>query len=88
MIVTHGRIVGIVFPLLLLLAGAGRPAGVVVDSQPGTGGTPLWNLAHPVTVPIASAVLHLQNAKTREIFTAISDQHGEFQFGSVPDGTY
>jgi hypothetical protein len=65
-----------------------RVAGSITDTQPGTGGTPLWNLTHPVTVPIASAALRLQNAITGEVFAGTSDEHGGFEFDSIPNGTY
>ena len=68
--------------------GMRRVAGSLIDTQPGTGGTPLWNLIHPVTVPIAGAKLRLQNALTDEVFAATSDDHGDFGFDSVPNGTY
>jgi hypothetical protein len=65
-----------------------RVAGSVIDTEPGTGGTLLWNLSHPVKVPVASAALRLQNAITGEIFTATSDERGDFEFGSISKGTY
>lgn len=65
-----------------------RVAGSVIDTQPGTGGTLLWNLSHPVKVPVQSAALRLQNAITGEVFTATSDERGDFEFGSIPNGTY
>lgn len=66
----------------------GRVAGAVIDTQPGTGGTLLWNLSHPVKVPVASAALRLQNAITGDVFIATSDERGDFEFDSLPNGTY
>lgn len=65
-----------------------RIAGVVTDSQPGTGGTLLWNLSHPVTVPIRGVILQLQNAISGASFSAESNDQGHFAFGEAPDGTY
>jgi hypothetical protein len=65
-----------------------RVAGTLVDTQPGTGGTPLWNLLHPLDAPISGAVLQLRNARTGELFMATSDSHGEFAFDLIPNGTY
>jgi len=62
--------------------------GKLIDTQPGTGGTPLWNMTHPVHVAIAGAKLRLQSAITREAFATTSDDHGDFRFDSVPNGTY
>jgi hypothetical protein len=63
-------------------------AGSVLDSQPGTGGTPIWNISHPLDVPITGARLRLQNAITGDLFNTMSDARGAFDFGAVPDGTY
>jgi hypothetical protein len=65
-----------------------RVAGRLIDSQPGTGETPLWNIIHRQVVPIAGARLRLQNAISGEVFEATSDDHGEFRFDPVPTGTY
>jgi hypothetical protein len=65
-----------------------RVAGKLMDIQPGTGGTPIWNLIHPVSVPISRARLRLQNAITGESFYVSSDPEGKFEFGLVPAGTY
>ncbi len=37
-------------------------AGRLIDSQPGEGGTPLWNMTHRVDVPIRDAAMQLKNA--------------------------
>jgi len=66
----------------------GRVEGKLVDVERGSGGTSLWNLVHPVKLPIIGATLRLQNAITNEIFGTKSDEHGEFAFGVIPDGTY
>jgi hypothetical protein len=39
-------------------------------------------------VPIAGARLRLQNAITAVVFDTSSDEHGRFEFGPIPDGTY
>lgn len=41
-----------------------RIQGALIDSQPGTGDTPLWNLVHRVNVPVREARLKLQNPIT------------------------
>jgi hypothetical protein len=63
-------------------------AGRLVDSQPGTGESPIWNLIHRVNVPIAGAKLTLQNPVTNEIHSALSDQSGSFAFDQIPAGVY
>ena len=65
-----------------------RIAGSLIDSQPGKGGTPLWNFVHPVKVPISGARLRLQNPITGEAFNTASDQGGVFAFDQIPSGTY
>jgi hypothetical protein len=65
-----------------------RIAGKLLDSQPGQGGTPIWNLLHRVDMPIAAARLTLQNATTRAVYQTTSDANGAFAFDGIPDGTY
>jgi hypothetical protein len=71
-----------------LAAGTRRIAGKLLDSQPGKGGTPIWNLSHRVDMPIAAAKLTLQNATTRVVYQTSSDANGEFAFDGIPNGTY
>ena len=63
-------------------------AGKLVDLQSGTGGTPLWNLTHRVSIPISSASLLLRNGSTGEEFKTTSDGQGDFAFDAIPNGTY
>ena len=63
-------------------------AGKLLDSQPGKGGTPIWNLLHRVDVPIVAAKLTLQNATTRAVYYTTSDANGAFAFDGIPNGTY
>ena len=63
-------------------------AGRLVDSQPGKGESPIWNLVHRVNVPIAGAKLTLQNPMTDEIHSAFSDQSGSFAFDQISAGVY
>lgn len=65
-----------------------RVAGRLIDSQPRTDGTPLWNITHRVEVPISGAELRLQHPIVVEAFSATSDERGVFAFGSIPNGTY
>jgi hypothetical protein len=65
-----------------------RIAGILVDSQPGKGGTPIWNLVHRMDVPVASAELRLQDPITHAVYTTRSDQQGKFSFEALPSGTY
>lgn len=71
-----------------LAPGTRRIAGKLVDSQPGKGSNPLWNLLHPVDVPIAGANLILHNATMRGAYHTTSDANGAFAFDGIPDGTY
>jgi hypothetical protein len=65
-----------------------RIAGTLIDSQPGTGDTPLWNLVHRVNVPVREARLKLQNPLTGAVFSTVSDQNGAFAIDRVPPGVY
>lgn len=65
-----------------------RIAGKLIDSQPGTGESPIWNLVHRVNVPITEAKLNLQNPITRQVYSTVSNQNGTFAFDEVPVGTY
>lgn len=65
-----------------------RVSGSLLDSQPGTGGHPLWNLTHRVKVPIANVRLALQNPLTGVRVSTISDERGMFAFSLIPQGTY
>ena len=71
-----------------LAPGTRRIAGKLLDSQPGTGGTPIWNLLHRVDVPIFAAKLTLQNATTSAVYRTTSDANGAFAFDGIPNGTY
>ncbi len=71
-----------------LAPGTRRIAGKLLDSQPGKGGTPIWNLGHRVDVPIVGAKLTLQNATTRAVYHTTSDASGAFAFDAIPNGTY
>src|SRR5215510_10220676 len=68
--------------------GTSQVAGTLIDSQLGTGGTPLSNVIHRNEVPISGATLRLQNAINGEAFTATSNENGMFTFSSVHNGTY
>lgn len=65
-----------------------RLAGSLIDSQPNKTGAPLWNLLHPVDVPIVGANLKLQDPATGATYTTLSDSLGDFAFDTVPGGTY
>jgi len=71
-----------------LAPGTRRIAGKLMDSQPGKGGTPIWNVLHHVDVPIVAAKLTLQNATTRAVYYTTSDANGAFAFDGIPNGTY
>ena len=65
-----------------------RIAGTLIDSQPGTGDTPLWNVVHRVNVPVREARLELRNPLTGAVFSTVSDQNGAFAVNGVPAATY
>jgi len=65
-----------------------RVAGTLMDSQPGTGGTPVWNLVHRLSLPISGSKLILQNPFTGAVFSANSDRAGAFAFDDIPSGLY
>lgn len=63
-------------------------AGRLIDSQPGTGESPLWNLIHRRNLPIVGATLKLQDPFTSRVFISTSDADGAFGFDVIPDGLY
>lgn len=65
-----------------------RVAGRLIDSQPGKGGNPIWNLTHRTETPIVGATLKLQNPLTGEIYSTASTVDGNFAFETIPNGTY
>ncbi len=65
-----------------------RIAGKLIDSQPGKGGTPLWNLVHRTDVSIVGASLKLQNPTTGHVYSTASSADGGFAFNTAPPGTY
>jgi hypothetical protein len=65
-----------------------RIAGRLIDSQPGTGENPIWNIIHRVNVPITEARLNLQDPVTRKSFSTTSDQTGTFAMEGIPAGIY
>jgi hypothetical protein len=71
-----------------LAPGTRRIAGKLLDSQPGKGGTLIWNLGHSVEVPISGAKLTLQGATTNAVYHTTSDANGAFAFDGIPNGTY
>lgn len=62
--------------------------GRLIDSQPGTGESPLWNLIHRRNLPIVGATLKLQDPFTGRVFISTSDMDGAFGFDTIPDGLY
>ena len=65
-----------------------RIAGKLIDSQSGKGGTPLWNIVHPLKVPIVGATLKLQDPMSGAVYTTISDNNGEFAYNGIASGIY
>lgn len=65
-----------------------KAAGSFVDLQPGSGGTALQNLLHPVRVPVADARMELREPFTGTMFTTRTDADGHFVFDHVPKGMY
>jgi hypothetical protein len=45
-------------------------------------------MTHRVEVPICGAAMKLKNALTGVVYSATSDDTGEFSFSTVPKGTY
>lgn len=69
-------------------ADARHLAGRIKDSQPGQGGSPLWNIVHRTQVVISGAQLTLLNLRGESSYSTVSDRNGEFDFGKVTPGTY
>lgn len=65
-----------------------RIAGKLIDSQPGRGGTPLWNLVHRIEVPISGASLTLHSPFAGTTYHTTSDGHGMFSLDKIPSGIY
>jgi WD40 repeat protein len=65
-----------------------RLAGRLIESEPGKGGTPIWNTINRTNVPIGSANLRLQNPVTGRVLETTSDRDGSFSFDAIPNGTY
>jgi hypothetical protein len=65
-----------------------RIAGRLVDSQPGRGGTPIWNLVHRTDAPVVGADVRVRDPLTHAVYTTNSDQDGQFSFDGLPNGTY
>jgi hypothetical protein len=59
--------------------------GRLQEWQPGTGGTPIWNITHGGG---AGATCLLQDAQSGETFRVVSDPKGAFTFPAVRDGIY
>jgi hypothetical protein len=71
-----------------LAPAAKHVAGKLIDSQPGKGGTAIWNLVHRIEVPISGAYLTLRNPLTGTAYRTASDGSGIFSFGDIQSGTY
>jgi hypothetical protein len=67
---------------------AREAAGKLVHTQAGHGDTPLWNITHPVHVPIGETRLSLRTPQSGTSYTTTSDKDGQFTFGEIPDGLY
>ncbi len=65
-----------------------RLAGTLVDSQPGTGESSLWNQVHRVKRPIRGSTVIIQNPWTGVVLKTKSDSDGNFAFDPLPDGQY
>jgi len=65
-----------------------RIAGKLIDSEPGTDGTPIWNMVRRQNVPIVGARLKLQNPRTGAVFETLTDHEGFFALDGIPKGTY
>ncbi|QOY87435.1 MSCRAMM family protein [Paludibaculum fermentans] len=65
-----------------------RVAGTLVDSQPGTGESPLWNQVHRVKRPIRGSTVIIQNPLTGVVLKTKSDADGNFVFDPLRDGQY
>lgn len=63
-------------------------AGRLIDSQPGTGETPLWNQIHRRNLPISESRLKLQDPLSGRVFLSTSGGDGAFAFHAIPDGLY
>lgn len=63
-------------------------SGVILDSQPGTGGNAIWNVTHRVRVPMVNVKLSLTNPVSRQALYDRSRADGSFSFDQVPEGVY
>lgn len=67
---------------------AREAAGKLVHLQAGQGKTPIWNLTHPVYVPLTGSRLSLRTPGSSVTYNTTSDSDGHFTFGKIPDGLY
>ena len=69
-------------------ATARQAAGKLVHTQAGHGDNPIWNITHPVQVPISNARLSLRAPQSDAFYSTTSDNDGHFTFGEIPEGIY
>src|SRR5277367_104398 len=67
---------------------AREAAGKLIHTQAGDGARPIWNITHPVHVPISNARLSLRAPQSNAFYSTTSDNDGQFKFGEVPEGLY
>jgi hypothetical protein len=67
---------------------AREAAGKLIHTQAGHGDSPLWNITHPVHVPIGETHLSLRTPQSDASYTTTPDKDGHFTFGEIPDGLY
>jgi hypothetical protein len=69
-------------------ASAHEAAGKLVHTQAGHGDSPIWNITHPVQVPVSNARLSLRAPESDAYYSTTSDKDGHFTFGEILDGLY
>jgi hypothetical protein len=67
---------------------AREAAGNLIHTQAGHGDSPIWNITHPIHVPISKARLSLRAPQSDALYSTTSDNDGHFTFGEIPDGLY
>jgi hypothetical protein len=67
---------------------AREAAGKIVHTQAGHGDSPVWNITHPIQLPISNARLSLRAPESDAFYSTTSDKDGHFTFGEIPDGLY
>jgi len=66
----------------------GSVSGLVFRDMPGTQGTPIERITHPIRGPLAGALVRVTSPDETYTREAEGDEKGRFDITGVPDGVY